>query len=121
VKGSGRGKQAKFRREDVDKITSAYRAASERRENQSTALTTTKRATDTSVALVVETMRLIGEVRAATLAVVDKAILSVEEAAQFGFSRNELLEAIHAGKLKAHKRAGWRIKRTDLDSYIKKL
>ena len=56
VKGSGRGKQAKFRREDVEQIKAAYSAAAERREQQreSTALTTTKPATLQPVALVEE-------------------------------------------------------------------
>jgi hypothetical protein len=53
VKGSGRGKQAKFRRADVEKIKIAYRQAAERRE-QSTALTTTKPATLAPAALVGE-------------------------------------------------------------------
>ncbi len=44
VKGSGRGKLAKFKRDDVERIKTAYHAAAERREQQkeSTALTTTK-------------------------------------------------------------------------------
>lgn len=54
VKGSGRGKQAKFERADVEKIKQAYLAAAERRENQSTALTTTNRVTPAPVALVAE-------------------------------------------------------------------
>ena len=37
VKGSGRGKQAKFSRADVEKIKTAYKTAAERREQQSTA------------------------------------------------------------------------------------
>jgi hypothetical protein len=51
----------------------------------------------------------------------EKAILSISESAQFGLSRNELYEAIHTGKLKARKRRGWRIKRSDLDVFIRKL
>ncbi len=56
VKGSGRGKQAKFRREDVEKIKTAYGAAAERREQQkeSTALATTKPAALQPVAVVAE-------------------------------------------------------------------
>lgn len=51
-----------------------------------------------------------------------KLILSVAEASALsGVSRNELLEAIHTGKLKARKRRGWRIKRADLDAYVKML
>jgi hypothetical protein len=52
VKGSGRGHVAKFARADVEKIKSAYTAAAEQREVQSTALTTTKPASLSSVALV---------------------------------------------------------------------
>jgi hypothetical protein len=54
VKGSGRGKQAKFSRADVEKIKTAYKTAAERREQQSTALATIKPATPASVALVAE-------------------------------------------------------------------
>jgi hypothetical protein len=44
VKGSGRGKQAKFSRADVDKIKEAYQKAAAQREQHSTALTTAKTA-----------------------------------------------------------------------------
>jgi hypothetical protein len=57
VKGSGRGKQAKFRREDVDKVVAAYKAAAEKRENKSTtAITTTKPAALSPVAVITELM-----------------------------------------------------------------
>lgn len=52
-----------------------------------------------------------------------KLLLKLDEAAQLtGLSRGHLREAINAGKLKARiiGRA-WRVKRTDLDAYIKKL
>ncbi len=51
-KGSGRGKVAKFRREDVEKIKAAYKVAAENRAQPSTALTATKPAMLQSVALV---------------------------------------------------------------------
>jgi len=54
VKGSGRGKVAKFKREDVEKIKTAYKVAAETRAQTSTALTTTKPATLQRVALVEE-------------------------------------------------------------------
>lgn len=54
VQGSGRGKQAKFNRADVEKIKTAYKTAAERREQSSTALTTTKPAIPTSVVFVGE-------------------------------------------------------------------
>ncbi len=58
VKGSGRGKQAKFRRADIEKIKAAKlaakRAAAEQKTKQSTALTTTKPAALAPVALVAE-------------------------------------------------------------------
>jgi hypothetical protein len=56
VKGSGRGKLARYARADVERIKSAYREAAERREQQKpdTALTTTKPAALAPVALVGE-------------------------------------------------------------------
>jgi excisionase family DNA binding protein len=126
VKGSGRGKQAKFRREDVDKITAAYKAAAERRENQSMALTTTKYVRDTSVARVVETVLAVDEARARILprvSIPEKLTLSLLEASELsGLSKNILLEAINENKLKGRIIGrGWRITRAALDAYIKKL
>ena len=126
VKGSGRGKQAKFRREDVDKITSAYRAASERRENQSTALTTTKHATDFRVARVAEIVMAVDELRAKVQPQADvgaKIMLTLADAAALSsLSENHLREAIKAKKLKGRIIGrGYKIKRVDLDAYIKKL
>lgn len=54
VKGSGRGKESQFARDDVDKIKAAYQAAAEQRENKSEALTATKPAALAPVALVAE-------------------------------------------------------------------
>jgi hypothetical protein len=54
VKGSGRGKQSKYSRTDVDKIKEAYRVAAENREQPTAALTTTKHATPAPVALFAE-------------------------------------------------------------------
>jgi hypothetical protein len=54
VKGSGRGKVAKFQRADVEKIKTAYKVAAETRTQTSTALTPTKPATLQPVALVGE-------------------------------------------------------------------
>jgi excisionase family DNA binding protein len=53
----------------------------------------------------------------------NKLTLKLSEAATIsGLSRSYLVAAIHSKKLKAAKRGrGWNIKRTDLDSYIKKL
>ncbi len=46
----------------------------------------------------------------------------VEASALSGLSRSHLLEAIHAGKLKAKIIGrGWRVKRDNLDAYVKKL
>ena len=53
VPGSGRGKQSFYRREDVEKIKAAHRAAAETREQRSLSLTPT-RATPAPVALVGE-------------------------------------------------------------------
>jgi excisionase family DNA binding protein len=53
----------------------------------------------------------------------EKIMLTVQEASALtSLSRNHLFEAIHAGKLKAKIIGrGWRVKRTDLDAYVKKL
>jgi excisionase family DNA binding protein len=129
VKGSGRGKQAKFRREDVDKVVAAYKAAAEKRENQSTALTTTKPAALSRVAFVAEIVEAIEVARAAspqppTLTdIAQKFTLSLIEASRLsGLSRGHLREAIEAKKLKAQIIGkGWRVKREELASYIRKL
>jgi hypothetical protein len=54
VKGSGRGKQSKYSRADVDKIKEAYRVAAENREQPTAALTTTKPAALAPVAVFAE-------------------------------------------------------------------
>jgi hypothetical protein len=54
VKGSGRGKQAKFSRADVEKIKAAYHAATDLRNNQSTALTAPRAAMMQPAALVAQ-------------------------------------------------------------------
>ncbi len=54
VKGSGRGKLARYARTDVEKIKTAHQKAAEERDKPSTALTTTKPATSQAVALVGE-------------------------------------------------------------------
>lgn len=63
--------------------------------------------------------------RAPTLAseAAHKVMLTLQDAAALSsLSRNHLLEAIHAGKLKAKiVGRGWRVKRDDLDAYVKKL
>ncbi len=55
--------------------------------------------------------------------VTDKLTLSLNEASQLsGLSRNHLRQAIEEKKLKARIIGkGWRVKRDDLDSYVKKL
>jgi excisionase family DNA binding protein len=59
----------------------------------------------------------------APVPVADKLTLSLVEAAQLsGLSRGHLREAIEAKKLKARIIGrGWRVKRDDLDLYVKKL
>jgi excisionase family DNA binding protein len=58
-----------------------------------------------------------------TVPVADKLILDIKEAQQLThFSRSDLIEAIKTDRLKGTKRGrGWKIKRTDLDEYIKNL
>jgi excisionase family DNA binding protein len=62
-----------------------------------------------------------GAVSVADLA--HKLMLSIDEAAALaGLSANHVREAIRAGKLKAKiVGRGWRVKRPDLDAYVKKL
>jgi excisionase family DNA binding protein len=64
-----------------------------------------------------------GAKAAPSVPIADKLTLSLKEAAALaGFSRAYLLEAIHTGELKADKRAGkWNVKRSDLDSWVKRL
>jgi excisionase family DNA binding protein len=129
VKGSGRGRQAKFKREDVDKVVAAYKVAAQKRENQSTALTTTKPAALSRVAVVAEILEVIEAVRAAspqppTLTdIAQKFTLSLIEASRLsGLSRGHLREAIEAKKLKARIIGkGWRVKRENLVEYVRKL
>jgi excisionase family DNA binding protein len=58
-----------------------------------------------------------------TVAIADKLTLSLVEAAQLaGLSRGHLREAIEKKKLKARIIGrGWRVKRQDLDDYVRKL
>lgn len=54
--------------------------------------------------------------------IAEKLMLSIVEAAALtGLSRAELREAIRDRKLQAIRRRGFKIKRSDLDSFIKKL
>ena len=59
----------------------------------------------------------------AAIPVADKLILTLADAAALtSLSKDHLSAAIHAGKLKAKKIGrGWKIKRDDLDLYVKKL
>jgi excisionase family DNA binding protein len=72
-----------------------------------------------------EFAQMIAEAVAAkpALSVADKLTLSLMEAAQLsGLSRGHLREAIEEKKLKARIIGrGWRVKRSDLDSYVVKL
>ncbi len=58
-----------------------------------------------------------------TLSLSDKLTLSLSEASHLsGLSRGYLQQAIKAGKLKAKILGrGWRVKRNDLDNWVKKL
>ncbi len=64
-----------------------------------------------------------GNSKQATLSLADKLTLSLAEAAQLsGLSRGYLRAAIGEGTLKARIIGrGWRVKRDDLDGYVKKL
>jgi excisionase family DNA binding protein len=61
--------------------------------------------------------------QAAPLSIADKLTLSLVEASQLsGLSRNHLRQAIEDKKLRARIIGrGWRVKREDLDAYVKKL
>jgi excisionase family DNA binding protein len=128
VKGSGRGKQAKFRRADVEKIKAAKLAAAEQREQQSTALTTTKPANVQLVAVVAqlaEAAKTIGQTQKSQprADVGSKIMLTLADAAELSsLSKDYLREAIKAGSLKGRIIGrGYKIKRAALDAYIKKL
>jgi len=128
VRGSGRGKQAMFRREDVEKMAAAYRAAAEQRKDQSTALTTTKLANVQLVAFVAELAEAVKSIRQTQKSqpqanVGEKMMLSPGEAAAVaGLSENFIRSKMKAGKLKAKIYGrGYKIKRSDLDAFIKKL
>ncbi len=58
-----------------------------------------------------------------TVPLADKLMLSIDEAAALaGLSANHIYVAIRAGNLKAKiVGRGWRVKRPDLDAYVKKL
>ncbi len=60
---------------------------------------------------------------AANVSIAEKLMLSVDEAAHLaGVSSNHVRAAIKAGKLKAKVVGrGWRVKRADLDAYIRRL
>lgn len=60
---------------------------------------------------------------APTVPIADKVMLTLPEAAALtSLSRSYLQQAIHAGALKARIIGrGWRVKRDDLDAYVKKL
>jgi excisionase family DNA binding protein len=60
---------------------------------------------------------------AVSVSIGDKLMLSIDEAAALaGVSANHIYVAIRAGKLKAKiVGRGWRVKRPDLDDYVKKL
>jgi excisionase family DNA binding protein len=60
---------------------------------------------------------------AVSVSIADKLMLSIDEAAALaGLSANHVREAIKAGRLKAKiVGRGWRVKRPDLDAYVKKL
>jgi len=68
-------------------------------------------------------MKVMRESEPATVPIADKPLLKLAEVATLtGLSRNHLREAIGEGKLKARIIGrGWRVKRSDLDAYVKKL
>lgn len=78
-----------------------------------------------------EALRPVAQLSAATTAappvsitdIAHKLMLSVPEAAAFsGLSRTHLRQAIKEGKLKSRKMGqGWRVKRADLEGYVRKL
>ncbi|MEJ7616207.1 MAG: helix-turn-helix domain-containing protein [Pyrinomonadaceae bacterium] len=78
---------------------------------------------DAFAALAETIERLKERVNSPSIQIADKVMLTLQDvAALSSLSRNHLLEAIHAGKLKARiSGRGGRIKRDDLDAYVKKL
>ncbi len=99
-------------------------------EESSQALTTTRPDRDVSEIVAVLARALEGRApgpssHLSLTEIAVKLVLSLKEASALaGISRDRLLEAIEGGKLKASKDTlgrGWRIKRADLDSYVKNL
>jgi excisionase family DNA binding protein len=126
VRGTGRGHQSKYSRADVDNIVTAYRKSQEVREAGSQTLTTTRPTTGFVEQLALEQLLLaIKSPVVQQVPIAAKLILSLKEASALsGISRDYLVEAIKKRKLKARLDEigrGYRIKRADLEDYIKKL
>jgi excisionase family DNA binding protein len=127
--GSGRGNQSKFRRVDVEKIKAAYKIATTKREKKTTSLAIVKPATRTHDALLdlrlqqgISTLNQNGKERPLAHISVKLMLTVAEAAALSNLSEDFLMKAIKAGKLigKVIGRS-YKIKRPDLDAYIKKL
>lgn len=117
---------------EIEGQTYAARPAVAPAENASQALATTIRATGLTEAVgafrgeLIDTLRSLrpgDQAGTPSVSIGEKIMLTLADAAALSsLSRNHLSEAIHAGKLKAKIIGrGWRIKRDDLDAYVKKL
>ncbi len=126
VRGSGRGKLAQFRRSDAEKIKAAYDTASQARESESAALTTTKHA---SVALVArnptQALAFALTAIAAPVRLSEKLLLSIREASMLsGIPASKLRSAVKSDKLRTVRGIGrglGKMRRSDLDAYVRKL
>jgi excisionase family DNA binding protein len=110
------GKQAEYDREAVEKLKFAL-------ESPDTALAAKSPDARLFVASLVEALQSRDEPRSASVRVAEKPLLKLDEAAALtGLSRQILRDAIKAEELKA-KLIGraYRIKRDDLDEFIKNL
>ncbi len=110
------GKQAEYNREAVENLKTVL-------ESPDTALATKSPDARLFVASLVEAMATREETRTASVRVSEKLLLNLADCRLLtGLSDANLRDAIKVGKLKARIIGrGYKVKRTDLDAYIKKL
>jgi excisionase family DNA binding protein len=110
------GKQADYDREAVERLKQVL-------ESPDTAIATKTPDARLIVASLVEAMTSREESRSASVRVSEKLLLAVSDCRLLtGLSEQSLREAIHAGKLKAKIIGrGYKVKRQDLDEFIKQL
>ncbi len=125
------GKQADYEEAAVERLKAELEAP----DKSVTALAANTRATGLVVASDADRERFITAIEkiasqgqhgpAQGVPIPDKLVLSLKESAALaGIPRARLLQAIESGKLKASKDTigrGWRVKRSDLDAYVRRI